>query len=158
MQSEATMKAIVVYESMYGNTHVVAERIAAGMRTNSDVEVVPVSEATVQLIEGADLLVVGGPTHVHGISSDRSRALENAASKRDRSSRWTKARTGSGFASGATAAAGDDGPCVRHSNDRLLGDWTGVAIDCQAAHVMVSRSSPIRGFLVDPTTISSLVR
>jgi len=81
MQSEATMKTVVVYESMYGNTHVVAERIAEGMRTKSDVQVVPVSEATVQLIQGADLLVVGGPTHVHSMSSDRSRAAaEQAAS------------------------------------------------------------------------------
>jgi len=28
------MKALVVYESMYGNTHLVADAIADGLRTN----------------------------------------------------------------------------------------------------------------------------
>jgi len=76
------MKALVVYESMYGNTHVVADRVAEGLRTGADVTVVPVCDASVQLLDEADLLVVGGPTHVHGMSSDRTRnAAADAASK-----------------------------------------------------------------------------
>src|SRR3954447_1266231 len=76
------MKALVVYESMYGNTHVVADRIADGMRTGADVTVVPVGDASVDLLDEADLVVVGGPTHVHGMSSDRFRtAAPDAATK-----------------------------------------------------------------------------
>jgi len=68
------VKAVVVYESMYGNTHLIAEAIANGLRTtDDDVVVVPVGEATNQLVADADLVVVGGPTHAHGMSRENSR-------------------------------------------------------------------------------------
>ena len=66
--------AVVVYESMFGNTHVIADHIATGLRDRlQDVTVVPVHDATSELVGAADLVVVGGPTHVHGMSSHRSR-------------------------------------------------------------------------------------
>jgi len=73
------MRAVVVYESMYGNTHVVADHIAAGLRGVADVEVVPVTKATGELLAGADLVVVGGPTHIHGMTTERSRTQAAAA-------------------------------------------------------------------------------
>ncbi|HZP28292.1 MAG TPA: flavodoxin domain-containing protein [Acidimicrobiia bacterium] len=76
------MKAIVVYESMYGNTHLIADAIATGLRTAADdvVDVVPVDRADPDALAGADLLVVGGPTHAHGMTwpSTRRAALEAA--------------------------------------------------------------------------------
>jgi hypothetical protein len=68
------MHALVVYESMFGNTHTVAERIAEGIATVCEATVVPVHDATPEQLAAADLVVVGGPTHVHGMSSERSRA------------------------------------------------------------------------------------
>jgi menaquinone-dependent protoporphyrinogen IX oxidase len=44
------MRALVVYESMYGNTHVVASNIADGLRTTHEVTLVPVSEATPEIV------------------------------------------------------------------------------------------------------------
>jgi len=67
------MRAVVIYESMYGNTHVVADHIADGLRPVADVAVVPVAKATGTLVEGSDLVVVGGPTHVGGMTTRRSR-------------------------------------------------------------------------------------
>ena len=67
------MRAVVVYESMFGNTHVVADHIAEGLKIRFDVTVVAVADATPDTLSGVDLLVVGGPTHVHGMSSKRSR-------------------------------------------------------------------------------------
>ena len=67
------MRALVVYESMFGNTHVVAERIGAGLRVDFDVDVVSVGEAMGRDVAGVDLVVVGGPTHVHGMSRERTR-------------------------------------------------------------------------------------
>jgi hypothetical protein len=68
------MRAVVIYESMFGNTHVVADHIAEGLLEHGDVEVVTVAEATSDRLAGVDLVVVGGPTHVHGLSRDGTRA------------------------------------------------------------------------------------
>jgi hypothetical protein len=62
------MRAVVVYESMYGNTHEIADAIGNGLGVAYQVEVVPVDQADQPLIESADLVVVGGPTHAHGMS------------------------------------------------------------------------------------------
>jgi Flavodoxin domain len=76
------MRALVVYESMYGNTHVVASNIADGLRGAYEVTLVPVAGATPDLIAAADLLVVGAPTHMHRLSTVSSRqAARKAAAK-----------------------------------------------------------------------------
>jgi hypothetical protein len=74
------MRAVIVYESMYGNTHLIADAIARGMGPGNEVTVIPVSTATRKLLHGADLVVAGGPTHAHGISraSTRKAAVEQA--------------------------------------------------------------------------------
>ena len=74
------MRAVVVYESMYGNTHRVAHAIGRGLARGADVTVVPVAGAGPELVREADLLVVGGPTHVRGMTrpSTRKAAVEQA--------------------------------------------------------------------------------
>jgi Flavodoxin len=69
------MRAVIIYESMYGNTHLVAQAIARGLDSGNDVTVVPAAEATHELLNGADLVVVGGPTHMHGMSKAATRKL-----------------------------------------------------------------------------------
>jgi flavodoxin len=71
------MSGVVVYESVYGNTRAIAEAIAEGM---GGAEVIPVSDAGVP---AADLLVVGGPTHMHGLASSRSRQAAADAGHED---------------------------------------------------------------------------
>ena len=76
------MKAVVVYESMYGNTHLIADAIAEGLRPDAEVEVLPVGRANAEALTGMDLLVVGGPTHAHGMSRASTRdAAVDAATK-----------------------------------------------------------------------------
>jgi hypothetical protein len=78
------MRALVVYESMYGNTHLVANAIGEGLAAHMEVDVVPVEQASDALVRGADLVVVGGPTHVHGMTRDSTRkAAVEAARKPD---------------------------------------------------------------------------
>jgi hypothetical protein len=78
------MKAVVIYESMYGNTHLVAQAIGNGLSAIGDVVVVPVDDASTELLESADLVVVGGPTHAHGVSRASTRkAAITAAGKPD---------------------------------------------------------------------------
>jgi len=74
------VKAVVVYESMYGNTHLVADAIGRGLAARGEVVVVPVAQAAPALVTDADLIVVGGPTHAHGMSrpSTRKAALDQA--------------------------------------------------------------------------------
>jgi hypothetical protein len=76
------MRAVVVYESMYGNTHLVADAIGAGLEGAFDVWVGPVSQADPAVLDGAALVVAGGPTHVHGMSREATRkAAAEAADK-----------------------------------------------------------------------------
>lgn len=65
------MKALVVYESLFGNTEVIARAIAAGLRDRFEVTVADV--ATMPRAVGMDLLVVGGPTHAFGMSRPSTR-------------------------------------------------------------------------------------
>ncbi len=73
------MRALVVYESMFGNTRDVALAIADGIGTKMPVDTVEVGAAPTALPLDVSLLVVGGPTHVHGMSTPRTRA--NAAER-----------------------------------------------------------------------------
>ena len=78
------MRALVVYESMYGNTHLVAEAIGRGLRSHAETSVVPVDGADPEAIAAADLVVVGGPTHGHAMSRESTRkAAVDAAEKPD---------------------------------------------------------------------------
>jgi len=71
------MRAVVVYESMFGNTHAIADAIGKGLSQGfepvNNVVVVPVAEAGRERLGDADLFVVGGPTHFHGMSRTRTR-------------------------------------------------------------------------------------
>lgn len=68
------MRALVVYESMFGNTRNVALAIAEGLATKLPVETVEVGAAPTVLPPDVAMLVVGGPTHAHGLSTAKSRA------------------------------------------------------------------------------------
>ncbi len=67
------MRAVVIYESMFGNTRTIAYAVGAGLGEYFDVEVVPVALASPASYEDADIVVVGGPTHVHGMSRPSTR-------------------------------------------------------------------------------------
>jgi Flavodoxin len=68
------VRALVVYESMFGNTEAVAQAIAEGIRTRLEVELDEVGHAPARLPQDVGLLVVGGPTHAHGMTKPQSRA------------------------------------------------------------------------------------
>ena len=67
------MRAVIVYESMFGNTRGIADAIGKGLEPMLEVVVVSLAEAGRERLGDADLLVVGGPTHFHGMSRPRSR-------------------------------------------------------------------------------------
>jgi hypothetical protein len=76
------MRALVVFESMFGNTQTIANAIADGLSSRMAVGVVEVGEAPTAVDDQLDLLVVGGPTHAFGLSrpSTRQSAADQAPS------------------------------------------------------------------------------
>lgn len=78
------MRALVVYESMYGNTHAVANAISEGL-TDKGVEVAveSASSCDTSRAEDVDLLLVGGPTHARGMARPNTRrsAMDTAHMK-----------------------------------------------------------------------------
>jgi hypothetical protein len=60
------MRGLVVYESLFGNTARIAQAVVDGLKERLDVELHSVAEG--KLPEGADLLVIGGPTHAFSMS------------------------------------------------------------------------------------------
>lgn len=71
--ARAPAHALVVYESMFGNTRTIAEAVAAGLAEGAAVELVEVGQAPTTLDRELDLLVVGGPTHAFGLSRRATR-------------------------------------------------------------------------------------
>jgi hypothetical protein len=67
------MRVVVAHESVYGNTRQIAEAIAAGLEPLGEVEVVSVNTGDASAADGADALIVGGPTHMHGLATSMSR-------------------------------------------------------------------------------------
>ena len=77
------MKALVVYESMFGNTKQVARAIARGLEKSAEVELVEVSDAPPNPDVDVDLIVAGGPTHAFSMSraSTRGNAIDRGATE-----------------------------------------------------------------------------
>jgi hypothetical protein len=72
------MKAVVIYESMFGDNQQVARAIATGLsEAGVDAEAIEVGVAPTEIGQGVDLLVVGSPNH--GWSMPRPGTRQNAA-------------------------------------------------------------------------------
>jgi hypothetical protein len=65
------MKALVVYESMFGNTEVIARAVADGLGDAFEVTLADVT--TMPSATDTHLLVVGAPTHAFGLSRPGTR-------------------------------------------------------------------------------------
>jgi hypothetical protein len=73
MRTVSTMRALIVYESMFGNTEEIAQAVAKGMQSYLATDVLEIAQAPVRLVDDVELLVVGGPTHGHGLSRPATR-------------------------------------------------------------------------------------
>jgi hypothetical protein len=75
MSEGSTARALVAYESMFGNTERVAHAVATGLRLEGfDATVVDVSKNPSVDLDAFDLLVVGAPTHAFSLSRPSTRA------------------------------------------------------------------------------------
>ncbi|MFF9915571.1 flavodoxin domain-containing protein [Streptomyces sp. NPDC013457] len=72
------MRAVIVYESLFGNTREIADAIGEGVKQahpDADVECLAVDDALPGRVGPTDLLVVGGPTHMRGMTTGTSRKM-----------------------------------------------------------------------------------
>jgi hypothetical protein len=67
------MQALVVYESMFGNTRQLAAAVADGMADGADVIIWDVADAPAEIPDGVEMVVVGGPTHAFSMSRHSTR-------------------------------------------------------------------------------------
>jgi len=75
------VKALVVYDSMYGNTEKVAKALAAGLESGGvDVDVVKVDAVKFDELGEVDLLCVGSPVHAWNASKPVKEFLERLKS------------------------------------------------------------------------------
>jgi flavodoxin len=70
------MKALVVYDSTYGNTRQIAEAIGGALADRYDVHVQLVTNQP-EVTQDVSLLLVGAPTHAHGISQPMRQFLDS---------------------------------------------------------------------------------
>jgi hypothetical protein len=82
MKEAVTMRALVIFESAFGNTQRVAQAIADGLSAHMLVDITEVGVAPDDLGHQLDLLVVGGPTQ--GFSMSRPGTRESAAKQASR--------------------------------------------------------------------------
>lgn len=74
-------KALVVYDSVYGNTEKVAKALAAGLESSKvEVSCVKVDKVEVDRLGEVDLLAVGSPTHAWSASKPVKEFLERLKS------------------------------------------------------------------------------
>jgi flavodoxin I len=57
------MKAVIVYDSVYGNTEKIARAIAEAITPSGEVKILRAGEANPPELASIDLLIVGSPTH-----------------------------------------------------------------------------------------------
>ena len=73
------MQALVVYESTYGNTEMIARAVGEALTQYAAVVVKPVGDVTAGDVRGVNLLVVGGSTQRRGLSPQMHAWLDSLA-------------------------------------------------------------------------------
>lgn len=74
-------RAIVIYDTRFGNTEKVARALAKGMEEQEvGADCLEVGEVNINKLVEYDFLAVGGPTHIHGVSRPMKAFLEELRS------------------------------------------------------------------------------
>jgi len=70
------MNALIICDSLFGNTEKIAETIAEAWRPYMQARIVAASAVTVLDLIGIGLLAIGGPTQKHGVSPNIQYVLD----------------------------------------------------------------------------------
>lgn len=92
MKELATLNALVVYDSKYGNTKKVAEQILEGLKENEGIDTTlgNIKEITPQQLADYDALIIGAPNHM-GQPSRASKKFIDQVDKQGLKVKWAAA-------------------------------------------------------------------
>jgi flavodoxin I len=99
------MKALIIYDSFFGNTEKIAKAIGSTISGQMDVEVCKVSDIKLEQLKGLFLLIVGSPTRAFRPSPAITKFLNSIAA---------------GSLSGVKAASFDTRISISDTNSRFL--------------------------------------
>jgi hypothetical protein len=144
---------VIVYESMFGNTRLIAEAIADGIRPHRTVTLVPIAQVD-ELPTEIDTVIAGAPTHAHGLSRPESRADAVAWARNEQKhlhldDGWNESGIREWLAGGATRARRFAAFDTRVDMPRLFTGSAAAAIDRRLAKTGGRRLSEPTSFLVD---------
>lgn len=75
------MKALVLFDSQFGNTEKVAQSIASAQGSEEQVEVRKVDQVSQEILDGLEILVVGSPTQRFGMTEATSAFLDGISAR-----------------------------------------------------------------------------
>ncbi len=67
------MRAVVIYESMFGNTRSIAKAVSIGLTDLLETSVIRAADVRREDLADTGLLVIGAPTHVRGLPRPSTR-------------------------------------------------------------------------------------
>jgi hypothetical protein len=127
------MRALVTFESVYGNTRAVAEAVADGLRQSGEVTVASPDQIDAAELAAADVMIVGAPTHMHGLPTTFSRKMAAKASEEEGAPldpsataepgirSWLSEQAGDGRSAAAFDTRADKSPALTGSAARGIG-------------------------------------
>jgi len=141
------VRALVIYESMFGNTEAIARAVAEGIAHHLEVDALEVASAPGTIPPDVVLLAVGGPTHAHGMTTPKTRAdagrrMDRVVSRGDGVREWV----GTVEANGPFVAAAFD---TRIKGPALLWGSAARELSRELVRAGFRLALPPRSFLVE---------
>lgn len=139
------MKALILYESYFGNTRRIAETVAAGVADRGvDTHITAIENAPETVPADVDILILGAPTHNRHLPSPKSREKALAAGAQT---------SEQGVAEWLAAAELNSEPYAAIFDTSTGKNWLSGSAAKHAAKLLAHREPPLRAitktFLVD---------
>ena len=128
-------RALVLYDSKYGNTKMVAEEVAKGLRSKGmEADLSYMEEFDVKEVEGYDVIAMGTPNHMGG-PTRRAKKLVKGLGKKNLG--------GKTFGFFDTCLKGEEGKATRKMANKLRDVAPGVMIAPELSILVGGMKGPI---------------
>lgn len=82
MEGVRAVKALIIYDTKFGNTEKVAKTITEALSAKYEVTCKKVSETSISEIQEADLILIGSPTHAWNMSLNTKKLFNKLEKER----------------------------------------------------------------------------